>query len=710
MALFDYSIFVTGACQSNTTGSISILPFGGTPPYTVEWINPNLGDDTITIVPSLRSGLSTGAYAVRLNDSTLPVNLEFYVNIPVSSGVCVSIVDSAGTTCGLNNGSITGSSSTNYSSASFYLYSGNGQFISSAITNTNNVVFGSLTAGTYNVGVLDLGGCTGLSETIVIEESSPFDYGLYVVPNSSCGGDPLGKIYVTGQTGPSPYTYLWSNGLTTSFVTGLTEGNYSVTVTNADGCVLSKNIALNKVNPVGFGNFVVTQPSCFSNDGVLEMTITGGTAPFYYSASTGDFEISYSPTYTLSGLSSGQISIKVTDSGFCTFTETTQLLTPNGMSSVSITGTNSSCSNTNGAILVAVQGGSTPYTYTLIYPTGNTNVVSNTNSTQEFINLTAGTYSVFVEDSSGCSFNDEITLITQNKFTIGTQITGSTCGLNNAIVEVFKTTGGTSPFDYILDGTSQIIDTTQSAVTFTNVSQGNHTISVVDADGCTQSVNFFIDYSEPISYSLYSSSCGTGNEGSITAFISSGVPPFTFYWSDNVPNNPQQITVTGLTAGTYSVTVVDNTGCSLKRPIDIVCSQSFISYQVYTMGQEEFQLQSGTKCGLLQMLNEGFVDLTSLNEGCVLNSAVFAAKVSVNPAGLTYTNTFFTATTLNQAPSDNLWYSTLTSLLTSIPGVQSVTIDALSNKIIIQTTVGGPLNNQIITVDVLIEYDITCKQ
>jgi hypothetical protein len=710
MALFDYSIFVTGACQSNTTGSISILPFGGTPPYTVEWINPNLGADTITTVPSLRTGLGAGAYAVRLNDSTLPINSEFFVNIPVSDGVCVIIDDSNGTTCGLNNGSITGSSSTNYSSASFYLYSGTGQFISSAVTNTNNVVFTNLTAGTYSVAVLDLGGCTGLSETIIIEDSSPFDYGLYLVPNSSCGGSPLGKIYVTGQTGPSPYTYLWSNGATTSFVTGLTEGAYSVTVTNGDGCVVSKNATITKVDPVGFGNFVVTQPTCFSNDGGIVMTITGGTAPYYYSASTGDFEISYSQTYTLSGLTSGQISIKVTDSGFCTFTETTQLLTPNGMSSVTITGTNSTCSSSNGAILISVQGGTTPYTYTLISPSGDTNVVSNTNSTQEFTNLTSGTYSVFVEDSSGCSYNDEVTLITQNKFTIGTQITGSTCGLNNAIVEVFKTTGGTSPFDYILDSTSQIIDTTQSAVTFTNVSQGAHTISVVDADGCTQNINFFIDYSEPISYSLYSSSCGTGNEGSITAFISSGVPPFTFYWSDNVPNNPQQITVTGLTAGTYSVTVVDSTGCSLRRTTDVVCSQSFISYQIYAMGQEEFQLQSGTKCGLLQMLNEGFVDLTSLNEGCVLNSAVFAAKVSVNPTGLTYTNTFFTATTLNQAPSDNLWYSTLTSLLTSIPGVQSVTIDALSNKITIQTTVGGPLNNQIITVDVLIEYDITCKQ
>ena len=710
MAQFDYTILVTGDCQSNSGGSISILPFGGTPPYTVEWVTPNLGTDTVTTLPSLRSGLGSGAYAVRLNDSTLPTNLEFYVNIPVSDGVCVIIDDSAGTTCGFNNGSITGSSSTDYSSANFYLYSGTGQFITSAITNTNDVVFSNLTAGTYNVAVLDLGGCTGFSETIVIEDSSPFDYGLYVVPNSSCGGNPIGKIYVTGETGPSPYTYLWNNGSTANFVTGLTEGSYSVTVTNADGCVLSKNTTITKVDPVGFGNFVITQPTCFSNNGVLVMTITGGTAPFYYSASTGDFEISYSRTYTATGLTAGQISVKVTDSGYCTFTETTQLLTPNGMSSVSITGTNSTCSNTNGAILVSVQGGTTPYTYTLIYPTGNTNVLATTNSTQEFINLTAGTYSVFVEDSSGCSYDDEVTLITQDKFTISTQITGSTCGLNNAIVRVLKTTGGTAPYDYILDGTNQIIDTTQSAVTFTNVSQGSHTISVVDADGCKQNKNFFISYSEPISYSLYSSSCGTGNQGSITSFISSGVPPFTFYWSNNVPNNPQSITVTGLTAGTYSVTVVDSTGCSLKRTTDVVCSQSFISYQLYTMGEEEFQLKSGTKCGLLQMLNEGFVDLTSENEVCTLDSAVFVAKVSVDPTGLTYTNTFYTATTLNQAPSDNLWYNALTNLLTSIPGVQAVTVDALSNKITIQTAPNGPLNNQIITVDLLIEYDITCTQ
>ena len=67
MAQFDYTILVTGDCQSNSGGSISILPFGGTSPYTVEWVDPSLGSDIITTLPSIRNGLSSRVYAVRLN-------------------------------------------------------------------------------------------------------------------------------------------------------------------------------------------------------------------------------------------------------------------------------------------------------------------------------------------------------------------------------------------------------------------------------------------------------------------------------------------------------------------------------------------------------------------------------------------------------------------------------------------------------------------
>jgi len=707
MASFQYNISTTGACS--TSGAISLRLSGGTPPYTVQWATPNLGVDTVYSFPSIRTGLSAGEYTVNVNDSSLPTNLEFFINIPVSSGVCANVAGVQNTTCNLNNGSITGSSSSNYSSTNFYLYSGTDVYITSAVTNTNEAIFQNLTAGTYYLLVQDIGGCTGVSETIIVEESSAMDFGLYVVPNSSCGGAPLGKLYVTGQTGTAPYTYLWSNNQTTSFITGLTSGNYSVTVTDATGCVVTKNGVIVDVSPVGFGNFIVTQPTCFASNGVVTLTISGGTAPYYYSASSGNNEISYAQTFTVSGLPSGSYSVTVTDAAFCTFTQTTELLTPNGISSVSIQGNNSGCSDNDGSIQISVVNGTTPYTYTLVNPNGGTSVVSTSNNSNTFSSLSGGTYFVSVQDFSGCSYGDYVTIITENLFTITASTTGTTCGQNNGQITIVKSTGGTEPYNYLLDGVVQVANTIQSAVTLTNITSGSHSVSVSDANGCIQTQQIFIDTSEPLTYSLISTSCGTGDQGTMTAFISSGEPPFTFTWSSNVVGNPQSITVTGLTAGTYSVTVVDSLGCSLRRSMVVSCTQNLISYQVYVMGNENFQSKGGSKCGLLQMMNEGFYDLTLTNTNCNLISADFIAKVTVEPLGSVYTSQFFTTNSLLVAPSDNQWYNAIETLLMTIPGIIGVSIDALNNKITIQTNVDGPLQNQILTIDVLIEYDVKCE-
>jgi len=707
MASFQYNISTTGACS--TSGAISLRLSGGTPPYTVQWATPNLGVDTVYSFPSIRTGLSAGEYTVNVNDSSLPTNLEFFINIPVSSGVCANVAGVQNTTCSLNNGSITGSSSSNYSSTNFYLYSGTDVYITSAVTNTNEAIFQNLTAGTYYLLVQDIGGCTGVSETIIVEESSAMDFGLYVVPNSSCGGAPLGKLYVTGQTGTAPYTYLWSNNQTTSFITGLTSGNYSVTVTDATGCVVTKNGVIVDVSPVGFGNFIVTQPTCFASNGVVTLTISGGTAPYYYSASSGNNEISYAQTFTVSGLPSGSYSVTVTDAAFCTFTQTTELLTPNGISSVSIQGNNSGCSDNDGSIQISVVNGTTPYTYTLVNPNGGTSVVSTSNNSNTFSSLSGGTYFVSVQDFSGCSYGDYVTIITENLFTITASTTGTTCGQNNGQITIIKSTGGTEPYNYLLDGVVQVANTIQSAVTLTNITSGSHSVSVSDANGCIQTQQIFIDTSEPLTYSLISTSCGTGDQGTMTAFISSGEPPFTFTWSSNVVGNPQSITVTGLTAGTYSVTVVDSLGCSLRRSMVVSCTQNLISYQVYVMGNEDFQSKGGSKCGLLQMMNEGFYDLTLTNTNCNLISADFIAKVTVEPLGSVYTSQFFTTNSLLVAPSDNQWYNAIETLLMTIPGIIGVSIDALNNKITIQTNVDGPLQNQILTIDVLIEYDVKCE-
>ena len=711
MASFNYIVQITGDCQSTGAGVINLIPTGGTAPYTVEWTQPSLGEDQACL-SSTRSGLYPNTYVVRVNDSTLPTNQQFYINIPVSDGICASVSGISNTTCELDNGSVTGTSTSDYSSTNYYLYDNSNNYITSAATNIAYVEFANLSAGTYYMIAQDLGGCTGRSESFIIESSPPFDFGLYAVPNSSCGGTPIGKVLVSGMTGVSPYTYLWSNGTTGSTITGLTEGTYSVQITDSKNCQVTQTATVTKVDPIGFGSFSATTPDCLQQNGSITLTITGGTAPYYYSASTGDVAVLYSQQYTISNLTAGQYNFLVTDAGFCTLNAGTTLETPQGISSVSVNGVNSTCSSTDGSIQITVVGGTLPYTYTLVLPDGSTSAITNSQTSIIYPSLSTGTYTVAVADSSSpsqCYYMQEVTIITENKFTISTNVVGTSCNQLNGQITVTRTTGGTEPFDFALDGVTSFIDTNLTAVTFTNITSGQHLVTVTDATGCTQTATVFVTPSQQLDYSLYSTSCGGGSSGTITAFITSGTPPFTYQWSNNVTSNPQQIQVSGLTAGTYSVVITDASGCTLRRSTTISCATSYVSYESYVMGAELLQVQSPTKYGLLQMMNEGFADLTSGNTNCDLVTATFYAQVLVNPLGTSVSQPFFTATTLNVGPSDNLWYNTITTILLSINGVSGVTIDQLNNQITIQTSTSNfSLNGQEIIIKLNIVYDIMC--
>jgi uncharacterized protein (DUF2141 family) len=514
---------------------------------------------------------------------------------------------------------------------------------------------------------------------------------------------------ITGLTGQGPFTYLWSNGQTGSTATGLTAADYSVQVTDGFGCITSKEATVVNVGTMGAFFTAVTNPTCFQSDGSITLTLTGGSAPYYYSASTGAVLISYAQEFSISGLSAGDYQFVVTDAGLCQISTGTTLSQPNGMSSVNIVGTNSFCSTNDGEITVTVLGGQSPYTYTVVDEFGDQDVIVGPQQIQVFPNLSAGTYAVFVEDSTGCEFSREVIIIATDKFTISTSVTGTTCNQNNGSVTVSTSTGYTLPLDFSVDGIQNVIDTNMTAVTFNNLSAGNHVVTVTDATGCAQTQTIFVAKGDLVDFSLYSVSCGNGKSGQITAFITSGTPPFTFNWSNNVPLNPQQIQVSGLTAGTYSLSIVDSAGCTLSRSTTISCNTNYTSYQCYVMGEEVFNIQSPSKFGLLQMLNEGYVDLTSGNTNCTLISAQFIAKVSAQPIGLSAQSTFFTSTSLNTPPTDNLWYNTIKQLLLSIPGILSVTIDQLNNQITIATNpASNSLDGQEIVVELAIEYDIMC--
>ena len=708
----QYYLSVTGDSLNIGAGAISIEFSGGTPPYTVTWVDPNLGSDYLITGPSERTGLFAGVYVINGIDSSTPDNSAYNnINVQVSSGICASIVSLVDTTCGLDNGSVSATSTANLSTTYFYLYTTSDLFVNSGFTNTGQYIFTNLSADSYYIVAEDVGGSTGSTPSFIISDSNELDFGFYTVPSSPCADTftPIGKLYITGQTGTPPYTYLWNNGESGSTITGLTSGVYSVTVTDANGCTKSKSEGVGEVDPLGFVSFSAITPTCFSSDGSLILNISGGTAPYYYSASTGNVLVTYSQQFILSGIPSGTYSFSVTDAGLCNIVVGTSIQTPQSIASVTLVASNSFCSSTGGSIQVNVTEGSPPYTYQLVYPDSSSQNVTSNQSNEFFYNLSAGTYTIFVSDQTGCGYSESIDILTENLFTISTQVSGTTCGISNGAISVTKTEGGVEPYFYSLDGQSYFQNVIFSSVTFTNLSEGAHTVQVTDSSGCTQTTQVYVPSTVGLDFSLYSTGCGNGNNGTITAFISNGQPPFTFNWSTNVSGNPQQITVTGLTGGTYSLTITDQTGCYLTRDTEISCFATYSAYRTYVMGSEFLTTVSPCQFGLLQMLNDGYRDLTSENSGCTFNSATFTAQVKVEPLGLSGETLFFTTTQLNVAPSDNLYYSAITSLLYSIPGVSEVNINPQTNQITILTNpTSTSLLNQTIIIDLLINYDISC--
>jgi hypothetical protein len=718
MAAFDYFLSVTGDCSSTSAGAISLSLTGGTAPYTIEWVDPDLGVIITTDeFPIFQTGLSATTYGVRVNDSTLSENLEFFINIPVSSGCCGSIVSTNNTLCGESNGSVTATTTSYFSTTDCYLYNYGGNLISNNVFNSEFIVFENLSADTYYLRIEDIGGCSATTESFIIKSSTTFDYGYYTVDASPCFSGNTGKIYITGQTNPGPYTYFWDDGSSGNTKTNLSAGTYSVNVTDGQGCTQTKSIEINNASTMGLIQIIPTQPTCFTSTGALDITISGGTAPFYYSASTGYYAISYDRNITLTGLTSDSYDISVIDAGLCTLDFSATLDNDNGVSSVSINGTNSTCSSSNGLIEISLVGGTGPYTYGLIDTSGNTTTVNTTFTNHIFNSLSSGTYTAYMQDSTGCYYDEEITIISEDKFTLGYTTTGTTCSSNNGSIFAYVSTGATPPYDFYLNTTS-IIDTNLTGVTFQNVTNGQYELRVVDATGCEQRENIQVTSSNGIDFSLFTTSCVNGDDATITALITDGIPPFTFTWSSNVTGNPQYITATGLTTGNYSLTLQDANGCSLTRETSINCFSVNTSYKIYVVDSQTFSLQPLNNFGLLDFLNEGFSDLVNMefsgsttitNPKCNLNSAIFTTEYTLEPSGITSGNTFYTGYTRTDVPTDSVYVDSIVNLVSAIPGIDDVSYDLITNTINIIAVSGDSITSQVLTINLKIAYDISCS-
>ena len=723
-----YNYSVTGDCGNTGVGAVSFNITGTTPTVAPFSVTDATGLGLIPLSAATLSysvtGLTGGTYYATIADSS---SEKIVYNIYISTGTTATI-DSTPTTCGQNNGTITGFTSGVYGLVSFNLYDINDNLISGVTTSNSYYEFTSLSAGTYYIVANDGGGCTGITASVILNPSSGLTYGAYVVDDASCLGSGSGKIFLTGLTPPlSAYTITWSPnalGQTGSTITGLTSGSYIATVTNPIGCTTSESFTVNTIPPLTSGGFIVTsQPSCFANDGEVEFIIVGGTAPYFFSGSSGQVDITFDTSVTFTGLSSGLYSFLVTDAGLCTIYDSVSLITPNSFSTVAVTTTNSTCSANDGNINVLVDGGISTATNLQISVSGTTGISQVGlfgSSNETFYGLGSGTYIVTVV-SAGCTYTASTVINSVSLYSATTQVSGTTCGLNNGTLVVSASTGGTFPYIYSLTGPTYNPNTVTSLFnTFTNLAYGNYTLTIQDTSTppCIQTYPVFIPSSQTAGFNLYPNQPLNGNDGSITAFITSGVPPFTLTWSGGTAGSQTGSVVTGLTAGTYSLTVTDYSGCTLTKYTTLIGTKKYKEYLYYNVCNDTFK-DSGlvTKRTIRSMYLEGFNDLTSGDTNCIINSATFSINAEVG--GQSAQTMFYTSSGATDYPNDLLWSEAVSIILNSFVGISEVTVDLLSNRITIKTNCEeinkncgpqtiNPLQDTEIKVNLLIDYDISC--
>jgi outer membrane protein OmpA-like peptidoglycan-associated protein len=527
-------------CNESNTGSIKLNITGGVAPYIYIW---NSGDTVLNV-----SNKPAGTYSLKVTDSN-GCTTSFSKTITEPSKLVSTVAEVTNNKCYGNSKGAININVTGGVEPYAYRWS-NG-------TTTQDIV--DVKAGEYTVTISDANGCTN-SLSAVVKENPVLAADLSIT-NINCNGQKTGAVKLEVSGGLGPYTYKWSNEATTKDISGLASGNYSVIITDAQGCPRTLDAQITEPP-----RFVATLESvkhlnCFEeHQGAINVRISGGALPYEYKWNNG------ATTKDISSLPVGKYTLTATDANGCVQVLTTTLTQPPKISYSIKTVSDVLCNNAKeGAIDISVSGGVGPFTYKW----------SNGAITQDIQGLEAGKYKVQIADNNGCVNSLDVEVKQPERLTIKLDTTvhilcyGSQKGLINISV-----TGGVQPYVYSWSNGASTQDIGQ-------LSGGKYTVTVVDAKGCTKSVTSSVREPQPLEAKLLSEkdiSCFGDKTGAVTLEVKGGSQPYSFKWS----NGSTTQNISGVAAGTYTVDIVDKNGCSQKLTANIKQPSKLVSKLVET--------------------------------------------------------------------------------------------------------------------------------
>jgi hypothetical protein len=515
--------FTLTQAPCNNNGIVTASFTGLTTPINVTWyvgMQPAIVHTTNTTSDVLNNYSGDGIWLVAIGANNVTATGSF--SAPPFT-IAVATVPATCPALGTATATITGG-------ASPYSY----QWIdlgSSTLVSTSNPA--SLPENGYKLIVTDANGCTFSNDSIYMYSNPAFNINVSST-TASCTNGTATVGSITGG-GTAPYSYLWSNGATTSSINNLIKGNYTVTVTDANGCHVP-GYAFISQNPVIQPNVTTTPATCIQTNGSMVAFGSGGTSPYTYSWSNGG------TGQQQNNVTSGYYSVTVTDANGCTGTSYSYVGVTSPIT-VTQSATSSSCTAATGSASLTIGGGVAPYTVTW-----NTSPAQTGTSAT---GLAPGNYSFHITDANGCVRTGTVNVPPVNVITPTFALTNPSCTAANGSISV-SPSGGAAPYTYSWSNSA-----TTSVVN--GLTSGSYTVTITDNVGCAVTKTNTLTSTTPISigFNTTQASCMYASDGATTAIPTGGTAPYTYSWS----NSGNTATINNLATGNYWVHVSDANGC-----------------------------------------------------------------------------------------------------------------------------------------------------
>jgi hypothetical protein len=491
--------------------------------------NPTVSADGIytLVVTNPSSGCTSAASAPVTLNNTLPA---------------VAIAPPANLNCNNNQVLLDGTGSTQGATITYLWTTTNGNIVSGANTLTPVVN----QAGTYALQISNTAnGCAAAASASVIQSAAV----VATIPsqtNIPCYGGQSGTATASGTGGNGNYTYLWSTGATTATLNNLTAGAYQVVITDGENCTASTTAIITQPVELAAALSATPQSANGVNDGTATALPTGGTAGYNYLWSNS------ATSQTITGLQPGIYTATITDANGCTAIQSVNVNAFNCTIDLDAASANVSCAGANnGTATTTISGANGNVTYAW----------SNGANTPTLTGLAAGTYSVTVVDETNCPASLNINITEPSSLNANIAVGNESApGANNGSA-LANPVGGTAPYSFMWSNGV----TTQSVA---NLAPGTYSLEITDNNGCVTTASFIVNpfvcatTASAISNNI---ACFGGNNGTAAVTVNNGAFPYVYSWS----NNSTESSLTNLSAGVYTVTVVDANDCEAVASVTI---------------------------------------------------------------------------------------------------------------------------------------------